>query len=662
MRRLRSAARRLPLGPILAFGLLLVLLLPGVARADQHGVRTALIIGNAAYASVSPLENPRNDANDVAAALDSLGFQVFLGLDQGREDMLDLVARFVAASANADAALFYFAGHGFQIGARNFLVPVDADLARPELFLQQVIPMDDLLGALEAVPGVKLIFLDACRDNPLGAAAGSDGLARVGSAADFLFAFATQPDNVAYDGIGRNSFFTEALLSRIHTPGQDISELMIGVRKDVLSATGGQQIPWENSSLTRQFRFAPGQETVSPETLLWQVAASTQDPVMMSVYLDRFPEGPHVADVNAFFASTFTDTSEGRILSRQLPGADDIDAGTAAEDRLWSLAQRTRIRPLAERYLQLYPDGRHAPEVLRLLDALPLAAQTAPARTCESLATHPRDATANLAGTPFEALARNAATAIKACTAAMRAHPDLPHYRALLARATAASGDRDAAIALYRAAAEAGDLRAMVSLGLILETGDGVAQDAAAAIALYERAAAGGSPDAAINLAVALFEGRAVPRDVARAAALLEQASDAGSGIASYNLGALVDQGVATPALPALAYFQKAAREGEPRGWRAAAVLLDEGRGTPRDPDRAAEMLLRGLAADQGETLRSLTEESAAGAWRQDTLVALQRRLADAGHYDGAIDGIPGPAFEAALQSWRRGGFIGEAG
>lgn len=629
---------------------LLLLILP--FRPAWAEMRVALVIGNSEYSEVPSLENPANDARDVSAAFESLDFEVYLGEDLTQEGMRTVFADFLKAAQQADVTAVYFAGHGLQAGARNYLVPTDARLTDPETFMNGLIPLDEMLVALEGTPGLKLIFLDACRDNPLDAAGDQDGLARVGSAADFMFVFATQPDNVAYDGLGRNSPFTEALLSRIHTPGQDISELMIGVRRDVLSATGGRQIPWENSSLTRQFRFLPGEETVSPETMLWQVASRAQDPVLMHLYLERFPQGAHVADVQDFMQISEGDVGDSVV--RRLPDTSDLEA-----ERLWSLAQRTRMRPLVERYLQLFPQGANADEARRMLDALPASDDDAPVRQCERLATHNRDATANTAGVDFATLVRNARVAVSACQAAVDAFPDVPHLVALLARAKAALGAQDEAIALYRQASAAGDLRAMVSLGLLHEVGDGVPRNIDTAIQLYEEAARAGSPDAAINLAVALFEGRGTERDVDRAVALFEQASDVGSAIATFNLGVLEDRGFANTGRSALELFLRAAREGEPNGYHAAALLLDEGRGVPRDPARAAGLLLRAVAADDGRALNELIHSET--EWTAPTIRALQGQLRSAGHYSGAIDGVSGPKLEDPLRSWRNGGFLSAA-
>ncbi|MCF7699914.1 caspase family protein [Loktanella sp. M215] len=630
-------------------GLTLCLTWLTAAQAEE---RVAFIVGNSAYQTVGELENPVNDASDIAIALEGLGFKVLLGRNLTHDQMVAMAGQFGDLAAMSDVALFYYAGHGFQVDATNYLIPIDAAIATPADVAGETIALQAILNAMDRAPGLKLVMLDACRDNPFGAAMASDprlgnGLARVGTEANFMFVYATQPDNVAYDGTGRNSFFTEAMLSHIYTPGQDISDLLINVRRDVLAATGGKQIPWDNSSLTRQFRFDTAPPTASEETLLWQVAASAKDPQLMDLYVQRYPEGTHTGDVMAFLDQQ--KTSATRTL-----GTAGVDTAAQA-DRLWALARRTRMRPLLEFYLQKYPDGADAGAAQELLATLPSPNDASPGSVCERLATHPRDATATNAGTPFETLQRNALTAIQACSAAVIQAPDLPHYVALLARATAAGGDLGRAVELYQQASDQGDLRAMVSLAQLYDSGNGVPQDPAIALALYERAAAGGSPDALINLAVSLLQGQGVPKDPDRAIGLLRRASAEGSAKATFNLGVLAQEGqVDTPAA-ALAYFERAATGGEVGAYRAAAILLDEGRGVIKDPDAAANMLLRGAAEDSGEINAML--QASAGEWTPATLMAIQTRLKAAGFYTKAIDGVPGPSLMAALADWRGGGF-----
>ncbi len=614
----------------------------GQAIAEE---RVALIVGNSAYQNVSALDNPINDALDVSVALEGLGFTVILGTDLVQDEMNQAIEIFAERAASADVVLFYYAGHGFQVSGQNYLVPVDSRLTGVQDLETQTLPIQDVLDAMEQSRGLKLVFLDACRDNPFGAEldqrAGS-GLARVGTAADFMFVYATQPDNVAYDGTGRNSFFTQAMLGHIYTPGQDIADLMINVRRDVLASTGGRQVPWENSSLTRQFRFDQSPATASEETLLWQVAAAEQSSDLMQLYMNRYPQGAHVEDVIAFL-----DTGG----SRNLTTGDQA----AEAERLWGLARRTRMRPLLEYYLERYPQGSNRSEAERLLSVIPDVEDNSPARVCERLATHPRDATAAQSGVSFARLRQNAQPAMQACAAAAAQSPDLPHYTALLARATAASGDIERAVSLYKSASDRGDLRAMVSLAQLTETGNGLPQDPAAALSLYERAADGGSPDAMINLAIILFEGGQVTQDVNRAVQLLRRAAEFGSAKAVFNLGVLAQDGVVDQPGDALEYFKRAARDGEIQGYRAAAILLDEGRGIDRDPEAAADMLLRGTAADRGALLEQLTTST--NQWSRETIRALQSRLKDAGYYTAGIDGLPGPSFTNALTRWRNGGF-----
>lgn len=635
------AARRL--GGLLALAILYV-----AGGAAQAAERVALIIGNSAYQAVESLKNPRNDALDLSVALEGLGFDVILGRDLTREGMQQSTAEFSAAAKDAEVALFFYAGHGFQVDGQNYLVPTDARIARPDDATGQTVAMTEILAALQDSPALKLVFLDACRNNPFGAslqgdARVDDGLARIGTEADFMFAYATQPGNVAYDGTGRNSFFSQALLHHLYTPGQAISDMMIAVRRDVMTATGGQQIPWENSSLTRQFAFDTRPPDISQEALFYQVATGARDDALMRLYVDLYPQGAHLGEALAWL-ETGTQT---RSIER--------DTTDEQARRLWTLAQRSRVRPLLQFYLDRYPEGENATEARQLLDLLPALQDSTPAALCERLATHPRDATAGTSGVSFERLQQNAVAAIQACSTAVTGSPNLPHYTALLARAVAASGDLGRAIALYESAAERGDLRAMVSLAQLKESGNGMAQDIPGALALYEQAAVAGSHDAMINLAVTLFQGTLLPKDDARAIALLERASGEGSAKATFNLGVLAQDGVIGQPADALDYFRRAARDGEYQGYRAAAILLDEGRGVNRDPAEAANMLLRAAAEDDGAVLTDLTENT--GQWSKDTVTQVQLRLAAAGLYTSNVDGLPGPGFSAALNGWRNGGF-----
>lgn len=229
------------------------------APAVQSEIRVALVIGNGRYRHAGALANPANDAADIAAALRRIGFEVVEGADLDRRAMEDKVREFSRKLDRADLALFYYAGHGLQVSGRNYLLPVDSKLERPGDLTFEAMDMSQVLAQMEAEQRVNLVFLDACRDNPLSRSLARSmgtrsstvgtGLAQIHSALGTMIGFATQPDAVALDGDGRNSPFTTAMLKHLSTPALDIAVLMRRVRADVVSATRGKQVPWDHSSL-----------------------------------------------------------------------------------------------------------------------------------------------------------------------------------------------------------------------------------------------------------------------------------------------------------------------------------------------------------------------------------------------------------------------------
>ncbi len=243
------------------FSLLLCLFALPVA-AQQ---RVALVVGNGSYTNAKPLPNATNDARDIAQKLRSQGFQVFEGIDVGRLDTLRLIEKFNRAITPEDTALFYFAGHGLQIGAENWLMPVDAQQGDEVAITNTSIRLRTVLRGMELRAGNRIVILDACRNNPFlvaGASRSADGtatrgLSRIEAGVGSYIAFSTQPGNVALDGRGRNSPFTAALLRHLGSEGEDIHAVMRAVRSDVVNASGGTQVPWENSSLIDPLYLVP---------------------------------------------------------------------------------------------------------------------------------------------------------------------------------------------------------------------------------------------------------------------------------------------------------------------------------------------------------------------------------------------------------------------
>ena len=249
---------------IVAAAAALVLVQPAAAQK-----RVALIVGNSAYAHAGPLANPANDAADMAAALKEVGIEVLLGLDLDKRAFDLKVRDFARALTGADSGIFFYAGHGLQVGGRNYLVPVDAQLQNERDLDFEAVALDFVLKQMELERETKtnIVFLDACRDNPLGrnlarsmgtrSASVGRGLAQVQTGVGSFIAYSTQPGNVAIDGLGRNSPFTAALAKGVREPGRNLTAVMIDVRKQVLAVTSGKQVPWDHSALTGDFYFHP---------------------------------------------------------------------------------------------------------------------------------------------------------------------------------------------------------------------------------------------------------------------------------------------------------------------------------------------------------------------------------------------------------------------
>lgn len=229
--------------------------------------RVALVVGNSKYSAATPLANPANDANDIASALKTAGFEVILGLDVDKRGFDTKIRNFAELLDDSDVAVFFYAGHGLQVGGRNYLIPVDARLDNERDLDFDSISLDLVLKQMERGRGEKtnIVFLDACRDNPfagnlarsMGTRSGSlgKGLAQVDTGVGTFISYSTQPGNVALDGKGRNSPFTAALAKHVRESGRNLTATMIEVRKDVLAATGGKQVPWDHSALTGDFYF-----------------------------------------------------------------------------------------------------------------------------------------------------------------------------------------------------------------------------------------------------------------------------------------------------------------------------------------------------------------------------------------------------------------------
>lgn len=244
----------------LAFGLVLVT--TGLSEAR----RVALVVGNGAYSDNVALPNPVGDAKAIEAKLSALGFEVISGYDLTKAAMQMTLARFAKAARDTDIALFFYAGHGLQVGGHNYLIPIDAKLQDETSLDFEAVQVDFVLRQMERSSKVRIAILDACRDNPLAktlarsmgatrSTAIGSGLAEinVGSGGEgTVIAFATSPGSVAYDGDSDNSPFTTALLKHIDAPDINVQTMLTRVTGDVYRSTAQRQRPWINASLVSE--------------------------------------------------------------------------------------------------------------------------------------------------------------------------------------------------------------------------------------------------------------------------------------------------------------------------------------------------------------------------------------------------------------------------
>lgn len=256
---------RLPGWWPLVAGLLLCLLL-GPAEA----ARLALVIGNRDYLQ-GALKNPVNDAQAMARLLGGpggLGFDVTLVQNLKRDDIGKTVEAFAGKVRAGDEVLVFYAGHGMQVKGINYLPAVDARISVESDVALNSLNLNELLVRLdEAKAGVRLFFIDACRNNPYGRGfrSGAQGLARVESApSGTLMHFATRPGGVADDGEGDNGLYTTELLKHLKTPGLPVESMLKRVASAVRNASGGAQTPWSEGALEGEFYFVGGGTAEAP--------------------------------------------------------------------------------------------------------------------------------------------------------------------------------------------------------------------------------------------------------------------------------------------------------------------------------------------------------------------------------------------------------------
>jgi len=302
-------------------------LLAAAVSAAQAEPRIALVLGNSNYGKeIGKLPNPVNDAGLIANALQQTGFTVIKVTDADQKQMKRAIKDFgekLAAAGPTATGLFFYAGHGVQVGGINYLVPLGADINKEADVDIESISADTVLQQMEfAGSKVNIVILDACRNNPMarGFRSTSRGLAPMDSVRGTFIAYSTAPGSVAADGSGSNSPYASALAKTIVQPGVGIEEAFRDVRAQVIAATEEKQIPWDSSSLTAPFIFkqgtaapaaaaqpapaaAPAASNLAAEKAVWEAISDSKQPGDYQAYLDQYPQGAYAGLARSRMAS-----------------------------------------------------------------------------------------------------------------------------------------------------------------------------------------------------------------------------------------------------------------------------------------------------------------------------------------------------------------------
>lgn len=579
--------RRLVCAKAAALGMLVALLWGWIApvnASEEAEHRVALVIGNGRYVNAPPLANPTHDAELIAETLKQEGFDLVGGgplLDVDRPAMEKAIREFGQQLKGGAVGLFYYSGHGIQVGGVNYLVPVSANLASDSDVKYELLDIGFVLDEMtNAGNRLNIVILDACRNNPFGrrgVRAMSAGLGQLVAPAGTVIGYATQPDSVAADGVGRNSPYTAALANAVVKPGLDLFATFNEVGLAVKQATGGQQQPWLSASpIEGRFYFA-GQpssggelpptapmSTSERDALFWDSIKTSHNAADFHDYLERFPQGQFaglakrklVAECDALAAAPDDPERTGPGVA---PAAMDVKQAIAA---CQAVPDDPRSAYLLGRALDVAGRSGEAIQAYRQASQMGSAPATA---ALADLYDHGRGVgqDATQASRWYRIAADQGSTGAEAALGT------------LYEQGRGVGRDDGEAARWYRKAADQGSAPAQAALAQLYATGRGVARNDSEAARWYKAAAEQGLASAQTKLGEAYGEGVGVPRDQAEAARWFKKAAEQGDAAAQYDLGWSYQfgLGVATDRAEAARWYRQAAGQGNSRAKSALAAL-----------------------------------------------------------------------------------------
>ncbi|WP_426231078.1 caspase family protein [Pararhizobium sp. DWP3-4] len=604
--------------------------------------KVALLIGNSAYSGgAAVLKNPSNDIDMLKTVLQRAAFEVYDFKDLSRSAMSDALSEFEEKAAGADIGLVFYSGHGLELNGTNYLLPVDATLASDRDVKYEALELDDVLQSLSKVVKLKLVLLDACRDNPFLAkmkrvatrGVATRGLARlddISTDSNLLVGYATAPGQVAFDGAGTNSPYTIALARHLVEPGIEVETALRAVAKDVYQSTGGKQRPYKTGSIL---------DTVMLDDSL----PSSSSPI----------QSDPCRDAQAHW-NAVRDGHDVKLLDEHLALFGTCAFANLAKQRLSQIRGRGNA-PLATQCDLLVADTT---DTMRL---------------------------ATIGGVEFGQIRMPEAKV--ACETAVKEFPDVARMQFQYGRALSKTKDFTVAMEWYRKAAEAeypaamrmvailfrdgsgveqdysqamtwfgkaadrGDFEAMKGIGDLFQKGLGVPVDLTAATTWYRKSADAGSASAMLEVATMNQEGKGLPRNMSEALNWYQKAADLNNVSAMTSLAFLYQTGEGVPQdyAQAAKWFQKASIKGDPMAMAYMGLLTANGLGTERDPKEAARLVEAALR--KGNTYAQYQMKQRSGGWPDDFRRELQQRLRDARVFPGKANGKFGPSTFSAIDT-----------
>ena len=541
--------------------------------AGNPNQKLALIIGNSKYAE-SPLVNPVNDARAMTSTLTGLGFNVTALYDASLTEMNDAARQFGDRLRAGGVGLFFYAGHGMQIRGKNYLIPVGSDIKREDEVQYKAFDANQLLDKMESARNpINIVILDACRNNPFSRSfrSSASGLAQMEAPVGTYVSFSTAPGKVASDGDGSNGLFTQHLLTSLRTPGQKVEDVFKQVRVRVMQDSGGQQIPWDSSSLTGDFYFlrpdadggarvveaepAPRPAPIQPQTR--PASPETQNRVAATT-----PSPPPPAP---------SSSSQSSPTPQQAAAVKPAPAATAAP------AQAVNSRP-------------PAPPTTPASVPVPATAATKTDTSSAPPGTKSRQTNKAQQQAPERMLLAKANTALSTSPPA-QSGGDEAYRRGIDA---VKKSNMQAAFDAFSQAADQGSTAAQYEVAMMQKTGrNPVKQDVAQARRWFTRAADHGNIGAQYELGQMYDQGVGGEKNCKEGEKWLRKAADKAHLEAMVQLGWLNLRGCGGDKNPSEAakWLRQAAAKGSRDAQFSLGVLYFNGEGVAKDPKEARKLL-----------------------------------------------------------------------